>query len=165
MNATSIKSLISNKRTELGLTQAQLGAMAGVSRRTIQNVETGKTDVAFGTVMVILDTLSIPLTVIDHKKPKSASGLWMAAKSASVSYKGELSPQMLEATLSTGVVPTGFAAHVGHLLDESPIQYVIMAVSETAEAEHKKPAEIWANVGQLAKRYSMTRADMWAAAS
>ena len=60
-------------------------------------------------------------------------GLWMAAKTSSVSFKHDLSEAMLEKSLATREVPLGFEAHLGHLLEQAPIEYVVMAVEETAQ--------------------------------
>jgi hypothetical protein len=48
----------------------------------------------------------------------------MAAQTSSVSYRCELSPEMLEHALATAVAPPGFEAH---------IDYVVMAVEEAAD--------------------------------
>jgi hypothetical protein len=68
---------------------------------------------------------------------------------------------MLEHTLATGTVPPGFEAHVGHFLDEAPVNYVVRAAEEVADHRHRKPAEIWSNVAKLAARYAGNRKSLW----
>lgn len=162
MSIIALGRTLSSRRQELGLTQERLAKMTNVSRRTIQALESGMLkDIGYDRLSRLLDVLGLSLTP-DLAPRKRRRGLWMAAKNASVSYRGELSPEMLEQTLATAQAPTGFGAHVGHFLDESPVDYVVMAVEEAAKQEHRKPAEIWANVRQLALRHSIKRKDMWA---
>jgi hypothetical protein len=81
----------------------------------------------------------------------------MAARTASVSYRGDPTEDMLERTLATRQAPTGFEAHVGHLLDEAAICLVIMSVAETARRRGMPVAKVWHNVAQLARLYSIHR--------
>jgi transcriptional regulator with XRE-family HTH domain len=161
MNIQALGKLIGDRRRSLGLTQERLAHMAQQSRRTIQTLESGTNDLGFERVARILEVLglSFDLTAA-QRKPKRA--LWMAAKNASVSYRGELTQEMLEHALATAEVPSGFEAHVGHFLDESPLDYVVLAVEEAAQRKHRPPAEIWANVAKLARRHSITRQELWA---
>jgi hypothetical protein len=86
----------------------------------------------------------------------------MAAKTSSVSYKGELTSDMLEHALATGTVPPGFAAHIGHFLDEAPIEVVVMAVEEAAQLESMPPAAIWKHVKEMANTLGSYRRELWA---
>jgi transcriptional regulator with XRE-family HTH domain len=162
MDIRSLGKTISARRRSLGLTQERLAKMAGLSRRTIQALEAGTLqDLGFERVARTLGVLGLSFSPnVDARKRKR--GLWMAAKNASVSYRGELSADMLERALATAEVPSGFEAHVGHFLDESPLDYVVMAVEEAAQMEHCAPSEIWANVTRLAQLHSINRKDLWA---
>lgn len=161
MNIQALGKVIGDRRRALGLTQERLAHMSQQSRRTIQTLEAGTNDLGFERVGRILEVLGLSFDLASaRRKPKRA--LWMAAKNASVSYRGELTPEMLEHTLATAVAPSGFEAHVGHFLDESPLDYVVMAVEEAAQQENRPPAEIWANVAKLAKRHSISRQELWA---
>ena len=159
MDIKSLGKLISDRRRSLGLTQDRLARMAKQSRRTIQTLEAGANDLGFERVAQIVEVLGLSLVPTAPNSRKR--GLWMAARNASVSYRGELSPEMLERTLATAEVPSGFEAHVSHFLDEAPFEIVVLAVEEAAEQEHRKPAEIWANVTRLAQRHSTTRKELW----
>ncbi|MFX1767923.1 helix-turn-helix domain-containing protein [Paraburkholderia sp. A1RI-2L] len=159
MDIKSLGKLVSERRRTLGLTQQRLARMAQQSPRAIQTLEAGTNDLGFERVAKVMEVLGLAF-VPTPNKPKRA--LWMAAKNASVSYRGELTQEMLERTLATAEVPSGFEAHVGHFLDESPLDYVVMAVQEAAQQEHRPPTEIWANVTKLAQRHSITRKELWA---
>lgn len=85
----------------------------------------------------------------------------MAAQTSSTSYRGTLTEDVLLEILKGGAVPDEFGPHVGHLLDEAPIQIVVMAVTEAAHRSGMPIEEIWRNVAQLARRHSDCRRDLW----
>ena len=86
----------------------------------------------------------------------------MAAKTASVSYARESGPQVLEQTLVSGNVPPEYTAHLAHLLDETPVPIVVMAVEEAAEHAQMPPKLVWRNVANMAKSLAVHRQGLWA---
>lgn len=163
MDMFSLGQTVRERRRILGLTQARLAKMANLSRRTIHELEAGKAqipDLGVEAASKLLGVLGLSLhpSLTGRQKKR---GLWMAAKNASVSYKGEFSAEMLERALATAGVPFGYEAHIGHFLDESPLDYVVMAVEEAAQIEHRTPAEIWTNVTRLAQQHSINRKSIW----
>ena len=55
--------VINQRRGELGLTQTQLAARAGVSRSWLAKVETGKASFDLRRVLLVLDALDLHLEV------------------------------------------------------------------------------------------------------
>lgn len=106
----------------------------------------------------LLWVLGLDLATLTPLKPRR--WLWMAAQTASVSYREILTPEALLAILTTGAVPAAFAAHVGHLLDEAPIQLVIMAVEQAAQQSGTPIETIWRNVERIAGMWSR-RQTLW----
>ncbi len=86
----------------------------------------------------------------------------MAAQTSSVSYRGTLTEDALLEILTTGTVPADFEAHVGHFLDEAPIDYVVFSVAEAAQKSQTSIQLVWDTVAQLANRYSDRRQSLWA---
>ena len=54
------------RRQDLGLSQVELAAKAGVSREWINAFEGGKTTVEFGLVIRVLDALSFGLDIVER---------------------------------------------------------------------------------------------------
>jgi len=130
----SVGNTIRARRIALGLTQERLAALSGISRRTVQGLENcAVADLGFERLNKILSVLGLTFESPVTSAKKGASALRMGANTASVSYKGVLSAEMLEHTLATGAMPPGFEAHVGHFLDEAPVNYVVRAVMEVAD--------------------------------
>lgn len=150
------------RRLALGLTQLRLAWLAGLSRQTVQQLEAGTiTDLSFGRVVKLLGVLGLSFAPPTIKARQKKRGLWMAAKNASVSYKGELTSEQLQQALATGQVPINHQSQLLHFLDETPLQVVVMAVEETAHLEAVPAAHIWAFVAHLARQLGSARSNLW----
>ncbi|AOZ08123.1 helix-turn-helix transcriptional regulator [Cupriavidus malaysiensis] len=167
MNSATLGAAIQRKRTALDLTQQQLADMANVSRQSLNGIEHGHVNATLDTLGRLLDVLGLTLEVDDPEAARQAEGrptraLWMAAKGASVSYAGELTPEELEQALATGQVPAAFRAHLAQVLDEAPLQLVTKMVAEVAARRQRRPSEIWKNLRRLAQALMATRGGLWA---
>jgi hypothetical protein len=81
----------------------------------------------------------------------------VAAQSASTSYARVLPPEVLGEALRTGVMPAGFEAHIGTLLDEAPASMLARMV-EQLHAEHALPhAQTWSTLRDFAARLKVMR--------
>ena len=133
MNLIEIGHVVGARRAELGLTQAQLAHLSGLSRQTVVGLEKGTlSDLGVNRVGQVMAVLGLESAKPDTQARRKKRGLWMAAKTASVSYAYELAPEVLEQALASGDVPPTFAPHLTHLLDEAPVPTVVMAVEEAA---------------------------------
>jgi len=162
MDIRTVGKEIKVRRKAIGLTQERLAKLAHLSRQTVQKLEAGSIeDLGFQRVSSLLTVLGLSFDKLSLTARNKKRGLWMAAKTSSISYRDDLTESMLEHALATGQAPEGFEAHIGHFLDEAPIGMVVMAVEEAAQLEHKMPTEIWSNVAALARKYSDDRKELW----
>lgn len=162
VDLSSLGSLIRERRDALGLTQARLAQMSGLSRHTLVGLEAGAlSDLGFNRVAQVLAVLGLDLDPPSQAARSRKRGLWMAAKNASVSYVQEVPPATLGHALVSGRVPDGYAAHLTHLLDEAPVPLVVMAVEEAAANEGVAPRAVWRNVAKLAKSLAVHRQSLW----
>lgn len=154
---------VRTRRTELGLSQSQLAHLSGLSRQTVVGLENGSLeDLGVNRVGQVTSVLGLEAAPLSTQGRSKKRGLWMAAKTASVSYVSELAPETLGATLLTGEVETPFVPHLVHLLDEAPVPIVVMAVEEAATRAHVPPKAVWRNVAKLAKSLAVHRQALWA---
>ncbi|PTT65186.1 hypothetical protein DBR34_02980 [Stenotrophomonas sp. HMWF003] len=63
---------IRSMRIQRGLSQSDLGTAAGVSRKTIIELEKGAAGTALGTVVAVLERMGGELTVVPTTKPTTA---------------------------------------------------------------------------------------------
>ncbi|MDR3410148.1 MAG: helix-turn-helix domain-containing protein [Formivibrio sp.] len=160
MNLIQIGRRIRDRREELGLSQDRLAKLGGLSRVTVNQLETGAiVDLGVSKLLNLLDLLGLALDA--HARPARGHGLGMASRTASVSYKRELSSSELSHALGGGALPIEIAPHVATLLDEAPLQIIVSAVEEAAQQEHVAPKAIWRHVIKWAHELQSPR-KVWA---
>ena len=59
----ALGAVLSVRRQELGLSQVELGDLAGVSYRVVHNLEAGRTEVSLERLLAVLDVLGLHLTL------------------------------------------------------------------------------------------------------
>ena len=158
VNLSNLGTIIRERREALGLTQARLAQLSGLSRQTLVGLEAGAlSDLGFNRVAYLLSVLGLDLDPPSQEARQRKRGLWMAAKNASVSTIREVPPDALGHALASGHVPKSYAAHLTHLLDEAPVPLIVMAVEEAAANEGVEPREVWRHVAKLAKALAVHR--------
>ena len=84
MNLVSIGQLVKQRRQILGLSQARLARMSGLSRATINQLETGTiVDLGAAKLIAMLDLLGLILDAAE--RPQRDNALALASRSASAS--------------------------------------------------------------------------------
>ena len=143
-------------RQARGLTQAQLARATGLSRETLNLLESGLVrDLGLRKVLAVLDHLELALAIQQVGRPRHPDYVRMACTAASVSFRSVLTEQQLIHALVTGKVPTGRSAHLRTLLDEAPEALVKGLVRETAR--WMKPGKLQKNLRTLAASAGATR--------
>ena len=162
MNLIDIGQAVRARRAQLGLSQAQLAHLSGLSRQTLVGLENGSlSDLGVNRVGQVMAVLGLDSPQPSTQARSRKRGLWMAAKTASVSYARELAPEALGQALVSGDVAAPFAPHLVQLLDEAPVATVVMAVEEAAARAKLPPRQVWRNVAKLARSLSVHRRGLW----
>ena len=160
MNLADIGQLVHVRRSALGLSQARLAAMSGLSRATINQLETGAlVDLGAAKLIALLDLVGINLDAGTRKGQSHA--LQSVSQTASVSYKTMLDPDTLAAALVDGELPVDIIPHVASLLDEAPLSLIVAAVEEVASKSNLQPKLLWKHLIQWAHALHSPRA-VWA---
>ncbi len=160
MNLADIGQLVHTRRTALGLSQAQLATMSGLSRATINQLETGSlVDLGATKLIALLDLVGINLDAGTRKGHQHA--LQSVSQSASVSYKSVLDPAALAAAMVDGALPERLLPHIATLLDEAPLSLIVAAVEEVATASSMSPKLLWKHLFHWAKDLHSPRG-VWA---
>lgn len=160
MNLTSIGQLVQRRRQALGLSQARLAKLSGLSRATINQLETGAiVDLGAAKLMVLLELLGVTLDAAE--RPARDHALVLASQTASVSYREVLKPEALAAAMVEGRLPAEITPHVATLLDEAPLTIIVGAVEEVARNTQCPAKTLWKHVLQWAHDLQSPRA-VWA---
>jgi transcriptional regulator with XRE-family HTH domain len=156
MNLHEIGKLVRERRDTLGLSQDRLAKLAGLSRATINQLETGAL-VDLGVIKLACLLELVGLTFEAHARATPHRGLLMASRTASVSYKTQLDAGQLAKALATGEVPPGLLPHVATFLDEAQLPLVVSAVEEAAKRGRVPPKRIWQHVVRWASEIDSPR--------
>ncbi|GAB3428119.1 helix-turn-helix domain-containing protein [Massilia solisilvae] len=148
---------VHDRRKEIGLSQAQLARLAGLSRTTVNQLESGALeDLGYTKLSQLLGILG--LTFDAKERLKKSPALKIAAQTASTSYKKILTSDVLKNILKSGVVPDDFKPHVMTLLDETPLPLVVSAIKEASVETNTPPKTVMKNVSAMAKELQTHRA-------
>lgn len=141
MRTHELGQAIRNARKARNLTQANLAATAGLSRETLNLLESGLVrDLGIRKVLAVLEALGLDLTVEPTTRPRRPDYLRMACTTANVSFTSALMEDQLVHAIVTGKVPRGKAAHLRVLFDEAPLQLLKGLAKEASK---------WAQPGKL----------------
>jgi transcriptional regulator with XRE-family HTH domain len=144
------------RRGALGLSQQRLARLAGLSRATINQLETGALkDLGVAKLAALVELLGMRLEA--SPQPAQRRGLLMASRTASVSYKTPLQAGQLAQALATGELPAAWVPHVATLLDEAPLPLLVSAVEEAAERSQVPPKRIWSHLERWAQQVHSPR--------
>ncbi|MES2687594.1 MAG: helix-turn-helix transcriptional regulator [Pseudomonadota bacterium] len=157
-----LSSIVKRQRSEMGLSQERLAELAGLSRATINELETGKlTNLSLTRAERLANTLGFGLGMTGVRKARSdrdtLDALETAALSGSISYGDRISATALRHALLTGVIPPNHIAQLRAVLDEAPLS-VLSAVAAQIEAENGvRRRATWQKMRQLAAAIACTR--------
>lgn len=157
-----LSTVVRTRRADMGLTQAALARLSGLSRATVNQLEAASLqDLSLQRVSRLLGVLGLSVTVAPQPTVGKTPALEIAARSASVSYRQPLTARVLRAALLQGQVPAAFRPHVATLLDEAT-PALLAAVVEQLHAQEGVPrAEVWARMRELARSFKSARG-LWA---
>jgi transcriptional regulator with XRE-family HTH domain len=153
------------RRSEMGLSQAQVAALSGLSRQTVNQIETcAAPDLGLNKAERLAAVLGLLLHVDAGRprlnRPPKMKPLTRAAATASVSYKTRLAAPALKRILASGNLTEKYIPHVHAFLDDAPVS-LLGAVAEQMHDEEKISREdVWKNYRSLARQVK-SRREIW----
>ena len=143
-------------RLEQRRTQAQLAKAAGVSRTTLNQLESGLViDLSVQRLRAILREVGLDLVLGPSSSEPSPDFIRMAANSASVSYRTPLTEDELIRALLTGKVPASRRPHFRTLLEEASPALLQGLVEEARR--WTKPGRVEKNLAQIVSAINLKR--------
>ena len=158
-------SAVKARRTDMGLTQATLARLSGLSRATVNQLENHTLkDLSIGRATKLLGALGLSLTASSARARQpmgsKSSALAIAARTASVSYRVVLPPRALRRCIETGKLPAGFEPHLNALLEEAPVSLLARLVEEVHAESGIEHALLWQHLRDMARGLQSQR-DIW----
>jgi transcriptional regulator with XRE-family HTH domain len=148
-------------RQARGWTQARLAERAGLSRETLNLLESGLVrELGIRKVLAVLEPLGLDLALEEVKGPRRPDYVRMACTTANVSFKSALTDDELVHALVTGKVPAQRSPHIRTLLDEAPPALLNGLAGEAAR--WTRPGKLESNLVRLATAVGASRKiDEW----
>ena len=146
---------IRQERVTQGMTQARLARASGISRVTLNQLESGLfPDLGIRKVGALLKNLGLELAVVKPER-LGPDFIAMASTSASVSFRESLTEEELIRILLSGKVPANRRAHMRALLDEASPAMIRGLTEEVGR--WTKPGRAEKNLAAIAKALGTTR--------
>lgn len=162
-----LSSAVRTRRSDMGLTQAALAKLSGLSRASVNQVENGTLkDLSLTRSAKLLGALGLSLIVAaPHPKrlqnqSARSSALDLAARTASVSYRVAISASQLREVFTSASLPANFSPHVYTLLEEAPVSLLACLVEELHLALGVERTKVWKKMRELARQLKSSR-ELW----
>ena len=160
-------SAVHARRSEMGLTQARLATLSGLTRQTVNQVENGTIgDLSLNRASRLAEVLGLSLAVRDPRANPGvmpgarSSALARAARTASVSYREVMAPALLRKILVAGSVSPDDAPYLHALLDDAPMS-LLASLSEQLHSEAgMSRQQAWQHFRQIARQV-VSKRDIW----
>lgn len=153
------------RRTEMGLSQARVAHLSGLSRQTVNQIETcAAPDLGLNKAERLASVLGLMLRVDvgRSKAPRvpKMKPLTRAAATASVSYKTRLVAPALKRMLASGKLAEKYIPHLHAFLDDAPVSLLGAVAEQVHEEENISREDVWKNYRTLARQVK-SRRDIW----
>lgn len=144
-----------------------LAALSGLSRATVNQVETGTLkDLSLTRAARLLEALGLSMAIAtprpaSREPAKARTGaLDLAARTASVSYKRPISAAQLREALTTGALLPEWRPHVVALLDKAPVSLLAAVVEQLHREQGVARAQVWRRMRESAQTLKSSR-EIW----
>jgi transcriptional regulator with XRE-family HTH domain len=142
---------IRQKRKLAGLSQEALATAAGVKRRVVADLESGR-NVGTHVLLTVLSRLGDRIEIVPDDGESYSNALLALCRTASTSYAGEVPPVIMENFFLTGEVPPRWSTHIDYALEESPpmlFEKAIAAYQQPVRKRIRENLRAWASKHNL----------------
>lgn len=159
MKVAAVGSVVRSYRKASGISQKELAARVGISRATLNYLESGR-DIEIGAakLLALLDVLSIPFSMpTDVDGSGDDDTIDELLKGISGKGGKKMPRKILIEAMTTGRVPIGFESQVEQVLETAPEPTVLALVRATSAASGLSAQAVWKNGRNLAKAVGSAR--------
>jgi transcriptional regulator with XRE-family HTH domain len=156
MKVAAVGSVIRAYRKASGVSQKDLAGMVGISRATLNYLESGRDiEIGAGKLLALLDLLAVPFSVpsgIDRAHDDDV------LESAARAVAGKKLPRkVVVEALATGRAPEGSEQALRSLLDDTAEPEILAIVRAVAAGSGQQPKAVWRNGRAIATAVGSTR--------
>ena len=158
LKVSDIGAAVRAHRKASGISQKDLATMVGVSRATLNYLESGREiEIGAGRLFDVLDVLGIDLSLDVDTGGDDKSEVSAVLKAQSGKGAKRVPLAVLVEALTTGRMQVGWEPQVSRFVDEAPDRVILAAIRLVAEASKIPAKEVWKNGRALAKECSSAR--------
>lgn len=154
---------VRERRQDMGITQATLARLSGLSRATVNQLENATAkELGISRAQRVMGALGLSVVITGARASARSATLPLlkAARAASVSYRDVMDADTLAAALSGAAVPAAFMPHVRSLLDEASVALLAEVVEDLHARCGMPRADVWRRMRQLAQEFMVSR-EIW----
>lgn len=161
-----IGSAARTRRSDMGLSQARVAELSGLSQTTVDQLESGSIgELNWAQAVRLLSVLGLSVQISNPRPTRrqregKIPALDVAALSASVSYRENVSAEDLGVALLTAKYPQNFAPHVRTFLDEAHVSQIADVVEQLHLEAGVSRVELWQRLREMARARNTVR-DIW----
>ena len=157
MKVAAVGSVVRAYRKASGISQKDLAAMVGISRATLNYLESGRDlEIGAAKLLALLDLLGIPFRMPEGvEREHDDQVLERAAKAAG--GKPKLTRKVVVEALATGRAPAGFEKPLQAFLEGTSETDVLSVVRAVAAGTGQQPKAIWRSGRSLATALGSNR--------
>jgi transcriptional regulator with XRE-family HTH domain len=159
MKVAAVGSVIRAYRKASGISQKDLAGMVGISRATLNYLESGRDiEIGAGKLLALLDFLDVPFVLPEGvDRGHDDDVLERAARSAGGIGRSRLTRKTVVEALATGKVPEGSQPSLAALLDGTPEAEILAIVRAVSAGSGQSPKAVWKNGRTLAQAVGSDR--------
>jgi transcriptional regulator with XRE-family HTH domain len=151
---------IRQARQARGITQARLAKEVGISRPTLNQLESGLLrELGTTKVLRLLDAVGLEVILANAPARRPRDHLSIASTAASVGFAAPLNEDELLRSLLTGRPPPGKRPHLRRLFEDAPAELIRALLAQVAL--WSKPGRIEKNVAELTRNLAITADKRW----
>jgi transcriptional regulator with XRE-family HTH domain len=153
------------RRQDIGLSQQAVAELAGLSRATVNELESGKLkELGSARIESLANSLGFAVGVLGSRPSRDGTAIAEAARLAGVPYRKQLPEDLLEGALREGTVPPRFIPQMRTLLQEAPVAVLAAVADEMEQRFAIPPRQTWEKMRALAAVLKCDR-PLWLAKS
>lgn len=159
IKVATVGTLVRAYRRASGISQKNLAGMVGISRATLNYLESGR-DIEIGAakLLALLAVLGVPFGLpseVDCASDDAA--LDEVARAVSGKGRKKLPRKVLVEALASGRVPVGFEPHIAHVVESASEPAVLAMVRAVSASAGMPAAAVWKNGRSLAASVGSSR--------
>ena len=162
MKVATVGNVVRSYRKSSGVSQKDLAQMVGISRATLNYLESGRDiEIGAGKLLALLAVLGIPFAIPGDVDPAADSAVVdRTAKAITGKGRKKLHGKVVVEALSSGRVPIGFEWQMTQYLETVPEPIALASVRAASASSGLAAQVIWRNGRTLAKAVNCTR-EVW----